>query len=556
MQEPRRAPVTLSGTLQAGPQVSLGWTNTNETGFVLERADNGGAFAPLATLAADTLIYLDTGVAAGNSYIYQVKASNISGFAYSNQLSISVPSIPAAPSNLIATNIAATQVDLAWTDNASNEDGFVVERSADNGVIWTPAGQTAADVVTFSDTAVQPVANYLYRVYAFNLGGKSLPSNELPVMTPNATPASPSNLAAALQVGPQVSLSWTDNSNNEDGFTVQRSPDGGATWPSTSQTAANVATFTDTTVLAGITYQYQVFAFNLSGPSLPSNMATIAVPAAPASVTLTATAQPGPQVVLGWSDTNETSYILQRSLDGVNFSTVTTLAANVVTYTDTAVTVGSTYTYQVLAVNESGTTASNSASVIVPVPSSAPLAPSGLTTALQAGPQVSLAWTDNAVDETGFVIERADNGGAFVQIGTLPALAGTGSLTYVDTTIAAGNSYVYQVGAVNAAGTSYSNLTAVDATLPLAPTSLLPGRTTTTTALLTWVDNATNETGYRLEWSLDGVTWNPIDLPANSTSYTLTNLTANTSYQVRVQAYNLMGSSAYSNIATTKTKRK
>ena len=70
--------------------------------------------------------------------------------------------------------------------------------------------------------------------------------------------------------------------------------------------------------------------------------------------------------------------------------------------------------------------------------STPPAAPTNLTATLQAGPQVSLTWTDNATNETGFVVERSTNGGAFTQIATAPARNNTGNVTYVDTTDRAG----------------------------------------------------------------------------------------------------------------------
>ena len=76
--------------------------------------------------------------------------------------------------------------------------------------------------------------------------------------------------------------------------------------------------------------------------------------------------------------------------------------------------------------------------------------------ALQAGPQVSLTWRDNATNETGFVVERCTGAGCtnFAQIAAPGPRNNTGNVTYVDTTVTAGNTYLYRVAAVNAAGPS------------------------------------------------------------------------------------------------------
>jgi PKD repeat protein len=85
-----------------------------------------------------------------------------------------------------------------------------------------------------------------------------------------------------------------------------------------------------------------------------------------------------------------------------------------------------------------------------------PAAPTALTATVQSGPQVALQWTDNADNEDGFVVERSATGaaGSFVQIGTAPASAGTGTTSFDDTTVAAGTSYWYRVAAFKQLGSA------------------------------------------------------------------------------------------------------
>src|SRR6185437_13689060 len=74
--------------------------------------------------------YSNTGLATGMNYSYRVRAYNVGGdSSYSNTASAntSTPQ-PAAPLNLAASAISATRIDLTWTDNSSNEDGFKIER--------------------------------------------------------------------------------------------------------------------------------------------------------------------------------------------------------------------------------------------------------------------------------------------------------------------------------------------------------------------------------------------------------------------------------------------
>src|SRR5918997_463500 len=70
---------------------------------------------------------------------------------------------PAAPSALAAAPQSPTQINLSWTDNAVNEDGFKVERSTDN-VNFTRVATLGPNVNAYSDTGLQPAAAYHYRV--------------------------------------------------------------------------------------------------------------------------------------------------------------------------------------------------------------------------------------------------------------------------------------------------------------------------------------------------------------------------------------------------------
>jgi len=86
--------------------------------------------------------------------------------------------LPNAPTGLNATLINPSQVNLSWTDNATNESGYKIERKTANGS-YTLLGTTGSNIINFEDLAITPTTEYTYRVYAYNETGNSLQySNE------------------------------------------------------------------------------------------------------------------------------------------------------------------------------------------------------------------------------------------------------------------------------------------------------------------------------------------------------------------------------------------
>lgn len=80
--------------------------------------------------------------------------------------------IPAAPVNLHASVASNSQIDLVWTDNATNESGYKLQRKTTGG-IFTDIATTMADANTYSDRNVVANTTYTYRVCAYNSAGNS-----------------------------------------------------------------------------------------------------------------------------------------------------------------------------------------------------------------------------------------------------------------------------------------------------------------------------------------------------------------------------------------------
>ena len=124
----------------------------------------------------------------------------------------------------------------------------------------------------------------------------------------------------------------------------------------------------------------------------------------------------------------------------------------------------------------------------------------------------------------------------------------------------------FPTGVVNSANTVRSmnatastiasfRATATVATVPTAPGNLAAAATSSSSIVLTWTDSASDESGFIVQASADGATWNQVAaLSANAVSFTHSGLTAGQTYNYRVYAYNSVGNSALSNTASATTQ--
>jgi N-acetylneuraminic acid mutarotase len=89
---------------------------------------------------------------------------------------------------------------------------------------------------------------------------------------------------------------------------------------------------------------------------------------------------------------------------------------------------------------------------------------------------------------------------------------------------------------------------------PAAPSGVVATAVSSQEIILTWTDNSTNENGFQVEQSLDGLTFSVIaDTTANVTAYAAINLNPGIEYYYRVCAFNSAGNSAYSNTNSNTT---
>ena len=277
---------------------------------------------------------------------------------------------------------------------------------------------------------------------------------------PATVPGQPTGLGAVAGNG-SVALSWTAPTNNGGasitGYKIYRgTSSGGETLLTTTTTSGT--TYNDSGLANGTTYYYDVAAVNSAGTG-PLSTEASATPSATAPGKPTGlSATPGNgSVSLSWTaPTNNggasiTKYNVYRATtsgaEGTTpFATVTTGT----TYTDGAASNGTTYYYQVTAVNSVGEGLKSSE--VSATPATVPGQPGGLTAAAGSG-SVSLSWTapisNGGAPITKYDVYRGTSPGGE---STTPVATVTSGTTYNDTGLTSGTTYYYEVSAVNSAG--------------------------------------------------------------------------------------------------------
>jgi fibronectin type 3 domain-containing protein len=532
---PPTAPTGLSATATSATQINLSWgastAHLGVTGYRVERCSgtNCSSFVQIASPSGTT--YSDTGLTASTSYTYRVRATDAAGnlSAYSNTASATTQAgpdttPPTAPTNLVATGVSSTQVNLTWTASTDNVGvtGYRVERCT--GVACTTFAQigTTTTATAYSDTTVTVATPYSYRVRATDAAANLSPySNTASTIPPDtAAPTPPTGLAATAVSPTEIDLSWTASTDNVGvtQYVVQRCSGSGCSSFVAIGTTAGTTSFQDKSVAANTPYTYKVAAKDGAGNvSAFSNVSSATTPTAAdttpptAPTNLTATGISSTQINLAWTASTDnvgvTGYRVERCT-GAGCSSFAQIGSTTTatTYSDTTAVVATSYSYRVRATDAAGnlSTYSNTATATAP-DTTPPTAPTNLAATASSSSQIGVTWTastDN-VGVTGYRIERCTGAScsSFGQIATPTATS------YNDTGLTASTSYSYRVRATDAAGnlSIYSNTASAATSGSSITVSVSPARGgLTLSQKLTVTATLTNDT------TNAGVSWSSI----------------------------------------------
>ena len=534
------APAGLTATAGTG-SVNLSWNGVSgASSYNLYRGlSAGGEGAAPFAINISSASYSDSAVSYGTAYYYFVTALNTTGESGASNEASATPGSIALGAPVLKAVAGASQVALSWTA-ISGASGYVLYRRVGAGSFSVyQSGVTGA---SYTDTAVTAGTAYSYTVAAVNASGEGTVSNTVNATPGGALPGAPTLVARTY--GSSVSLAWNTVSGATS-YNIYRATASGGEGAAPIASTTSVS-YIDASVVKGVVYYYQVAAVNAAseGPLSNESSATANTAALPAPAGLKAVAG-STQVAVSWSPVpRATSYNLYRAV-GAGSLALYQLGLTAPSYTDTAVTSGTVYTYAVSAANADGEGTQSGA--VKATPGSAALGATLLSALAGSGypygTGIQLSW--NSV--SGALSYNIYRGTAAGGEGSSPYLTGTTSSPYTDSSVTSGVTYFYRVAPVNAVGEgSLSNEASATSgvTVLAAPTGLKATAGSAQVALA-W-NTVTGATGYNLYRGIGAGTPVLYQLGLTAASYTDTGLTNGTAYTYTVTAVNGNGAGASS----------
>lgn len=234
------APSGVAAAMQVpNTTVRVTWSDNSgdETGFNLYRSVNGGGFVFHDSVGANVVQYDDTGLTLGNSYSYRVSAENGAGESdQAGPATVNNLGAVGVPTGLGISGITSSSLLLSWSYSATPPSGVATSfKIYRNGV---HVHTVSAGVFSWDNTGLEDGTLYTYEVAAVNSVGEGTKSSSKSGAT--LLPA-PSGLTASPM--PEESptfyrFAWTDNSDNENQFELERDS---SPWTAVGGTQADVA---------------------------------------------------------------------------------------------------------------------------------------------------------------------------------------------------------------------------------------------------------------------------------------------------------------------------
>lgn len=439
---PPAAPMNLTATAQSSSRVDLTWTDasSNETSFLIESCIGGSctAFQQIGSTGAGAVTYQHTGLTAGTTHSYRVRASNGAGYSgYSNIATATTqtaPQAPAAPGQPSVSEPTSSSLRVTWNAVGGATSYRLLAANTSAGPYAEVATGTYTTVV---DTPLDGGTTYYYRVRACNAAGCSGDSPTASGLTRPEVPSAPT-VSDATTTTQRISWSSVEGATS---YRVYRASSSSGVYSELAQPSASP--YTSSGLTGGQTYYYRIAACNSSGCSDRSSAAGASTaPATPSAPTFSAVTNTS--LSLSWSAVaGANSYrVLRSGSSSGTFSAVGSPAGT--SFVDSPLSSNATYYYRLQACSEAGCSGqSATASRTTP-----PATPAPPTVSVSGATSFDVTWS-SVTGATNFILYRStdpDDGFAVRYSGSATSRSETG--------LAAGVRYYYRLAACSAHGCS------------------------------------------------------------------------------------------------------
>ncbi|MCW3819463.1 fibronectin type III domain-containing protein [Micromonospora sp. DR5-3] len=487
----------------------------------------------------------------GHDYEFKVTATRGSESVASNVVRVKpMPAKPGKPTNLRLQPLPTGEITLTW--DAPGPDLYY-------RVYWrdVTAGETSfrrSDVPTDATTATWGFLThqhvYEFKVTGENLAGEGPASDPAQAKSQVALPKAPTNLRASAAGSLEIALSWDAPGPNVLYWVYWRDVTAGETTFRKSQYPTDRTEATWQYLTNQHVYEFKVSATNVAGegPASATARAT-AVGIAPQPPT-NLNATPGDGAVrLTWtaSPTAGVDYVvyLRDTTKGQSWQKLPYPVGSCCTFTAQYLTNGDTYEFKVAATNAGGESKPSNVATAKPMPPF-PQPPTNLRATAGDG-EVRLAWSASPTPNVYYWIEYRKAGGSWTRLKYPLSTCCTFTVGYLNN----GTTYEFRARATNVAGDSSPSNT--DSARPMPPFPQPPSNLSATAAgdgkvKLTWSASPTRNVYYWIEYRKAGGSWIRLEYPVTTCcSFTVKYLTNGVTYEFRVRATNLAGTSAASN---------
>ncbi|MFT7128068.1 MAG: fibronectin type 3 domain-containing protein [Gammaproteobacteria bacterium] len=360
-------------------EVNISWeppTEVTADSYTLWR---DGSEIPLDAEQQTSRSYADSPLVYDTLYSYTVRTV-IDGFESADSFPAEVTTASLIPTALVGTSVNPTQINLVWTAPEGNATAYNIYRDDGTGSVLLEADWLTE---TYTDNNVAGNTLYEYTVTGLDSSDQESVGSNIASNAPKPEP--PTSLSAESISTSQINLSWPAVTG-ADSYKIYRKLSSEPGFPGTPLATPGTNSYSDITVSAGFSYDYQVGVTVGFEDSI--TFATDSETAFPAALVLDSAAVNGTsttQINLSWTSSGGdiSSYVVYRGATALQTNSTNT------SYIDGSATPGTQYTYTVRAVAGGYESAASNALSTATYPA----VPSGLNATVNSKSQITVGWS-------------------------------------------------------------------------------------------------------------------------------------------------------------------